>query len=210
MVSQTVHNPMMIIGLTGGIGCGKSTAAAMFSELGVPVLSADKISAELLEHDAHIFSMVVEKFGSEILKEPGVIDRTKLRKRIFTNDTEKSWLEALLHPAIRQQLIERTQKITAPYCIVEIPLLLETDMLDMVDRVLTIDCPVAAQLERSTKRDQSSEADIMAIINAQINRDLRIMRSDDLIDNSKDLAWLRQQIVNKHAWYLQMNKPIVC
>jgi len=196
----------MIVGITGGIGSGKSTVCKIFHSLGVPIISADEISHSLLDNDTEILKAIVEKFGTDILSKQHNIDRQKLQNIIFKSSFDKQWLEKLLHPIIKNEIAERTKVCNYPYCIVEIPLLIEAEMEDSVDRILAIDCSEALQFERTLKRDKRSKDIISAIIANQITRKERLSKCDDIIDNSADIDALEQIVRQQHKYYLSMAK----
>ena len=194
----------MIIGLTGGIGAGKSTVANLFKSYGVPIIDSDEITHQILNNDKVIQQAIVKKFGDQCLNTDNTINRKELRKIIFANQQDKYWLEELLHPIIAKAFIERTKNCHYPYCIIEIPLLVEAGMQDMVDRILTIDCSKEQQLERALSRGKHSELEIKAIIANQITRKQRITESNDIIENTSDLTNLKSHIEELHNLYLSL------
>ena len=196
----------MIVGLTGGIGAGKSTVASMFAAIGVPIINADEISHDLM-HNHSIIKKVTAHFGTEYLTSENTLDRKKLRQRIFESPPDKLWLETLLHPLIKQEIKLRTKKLNSKYCIVEIPLLIEAGMQDCVDRTLTVTSPQELQIQRAMLRDNSSKQAIQAILDSQISDNQRLALSEDIIHNSSDLARLKQQVAAQHQFYLQLAAP---
>lgn len=194
----------MIVGLTGGIGAGKSTASKIFASLGVPIISADEISHELITTNKSIFNNIITHFGKEYLTLNNTIDRKKLRQRIFKAPIDKAWLENLLHPLIKQEIKFRTKTINYPYCILEIPLLIEAGMRDCVDRILTITCQEQLKIDRSMLRDDSSKEIIEAILSSQLPDQERLSLSDDSLDNSGDINSLEQKVLQQHQNYLQL------
>lgn len=194
----------MIIGLTGGIGSGKTTVCKLFAKLGVPVISADEIAHDLLKTNHAVYQAVRNKFGEEFLDAKSNIDRHKLRARIFSAEDEKLWLEQLLHPLIKEEIIERTKNIVYPYCVVEIPLLVEVGWQDLVDRILTIDCTEELQLARATARDGTVNKQIANVIANQITREKRRTASNDIIENAGDLKTLQQHVEQMHHHYLEL------
>ena len=199
---------MYAVGLTGGIACGKSTTAALFTEKKIDVISADDIAAHLLAPHTETFNTVLAKLGNRFLQNDGSINRQMLREHIFKNTEDKRWLETLLHPLIRQRISAQIAKATSPYVIVEIPLLLEsTTPFPVIDRVLVIDTPGVTQIKRASTRDAtSSPALIAAIIAQQVSRETRCARADDIIDNSGDRAALTEQIQMLHEKYLRLSQ----
>lgn len=195
---------MLKIGLTGGIGSGKSTACHYFSELGVPVIDADVIARELTRAGQPALSRIAEVFGADILSAQGELDRPHLRQRVFANASQRHQLEAILHPLIKQAIVSRMAHIHAPYVIIAVPLLIESQWTDLVDRVLVIDSPVELQIQRSSQRDASNDAQIRAIIQSQTDRRTRCAAADDIILNDSDLAKLHEQVEQLHQHYLEL------
>jgi dephospho-CoA kinase len=193
-----------VVGLTGGIGSGKSAAADIFLSLGVDVINADTLSREVVAPGQPALADIASHFGKEILNAEGALDRAKLRKIVFSNPEQKDWLESLLHPLISRLLEERLAETTSNYTILESPLLLETEQHKLVDRVLVIDVSEDTQLARAVKRDGSDEDTIRAIIASQIDRDERIRRADDVIQNESDMEILREKITTLHTSYTKV------
>lgn len=194
----------MIVGLTGGIGTGKTTICNIFKHLGVPIISADEISHQIIETDQSVLHSIQHHFGKDPLIENNKIDRNILRKLIFSNSKDKVWLEQLLHPLIASQIIVETKKITYPYCIVEIPLLIEANMQNLVDRILTVDCNPELQLQRAIQRGIHSEEDIQHFIATQITRDKRLAITNDIIENNADMPALIKRVEQLHKLYLSL------
>ncbi len=198
---------MLRIGLTGGIGSGKSTVAELFAARGVPVIDADVIARELVAPGQSALEAIVATFGPEILDAQGALNRTCLRERVFSDSKQRLQLEAILHPRIRAEMTARIAALNAPYVVLVIPLLFEAAQTDMVDRVLVVDVPPTLQRERVTARDALSNQQIDAILTAQLDREHRIARADDVIDNSGDRAALEQQVDSLHQRYLALSTP---
>lgn len=194
----------MIVGLTGGIGTGKSTVCGIFKHLGVPIISADAISHNILETNKSVFQAVIHKFGPQFLTPQHTIDRAKLRNKVFVIPEDRLWLESLVHPLIEQEIIRQAKSITYPYCVAEIPLLIEAKMQNVVDRILTIDCGEEMQLKHALQRNIHSEAEIRAIIAAQISREKRLAVSNDIIENTGNMPNLIKQIEDLHQLYLSL------
>lgn len=194
---------MLRIGLTGGIGSGKSTVSKLFHDLGAPVIDADVIAHQIVEPGQPALKQLAATFGSEFLNADGSLNRAKLRELVFSDPSQKKRLERLLHPLIRAKMAEKIAQLDSPYCIVSIPLLLETQMTDLVDRILVIDCPVATQIERVENRDGLSAEQISRIIASQVSRKTRLARADDIIDNSKPARQLAEQVKKLHNLYLK-------
>ncbi len=197
---------MLTIGLTGGIGCGKSTIAQCFQKLGITVIDADAIAHELVTPDAPAFSAIFQHFGSCILNNDGTINRKKLREIIFADTQQRNWLENLLHPLILREINQRKKKADSPYCILMIPLLLEKNVYQDIDRILVADATEQLQIKRVKQRDQLTTEQAKAIIATQISRQERLKFADDIIQNIGNLAKLHQQITALHQRYLQLAK----
>lgn len=193
-----------ILGLTGGIGSGKSAAAAHFAQLGVDLVNADQAARWVVEPGRPALARIAEHFGAEILQADGGLDRAALRARIFQDAGERRWLEQLLHPLIRQEIIAALARATSPYAILESPLLIESGQSQLCQRVLVIDVPEAVQISRTVSRDGNDEAQVRAIMAAQASREERLKRADDVIVNDRDLAWLRQEVERLHHFYLTL------
>ena len=192
----------LVVGLTGGIGSGKTTVANGFSALGVPVIDADLLAHELVEPGQTALDEIISTFGTEAVTADGQLDRDYMRQRIFSDPDQKSRLEAILHPKIRQRIRALLADIRTPYCIVVIPLLLETRQTDLVDRILVIDSPEKEQLKRVAARDGLSDNAIMAIIKSQIDRNTRLAAADDIIVNDQDVNELSGRILKLHRHYM--------
>ena len=195
---------MIKIGLTGGIGSGKSTVTKYFSRLGVPIIDADEISHELIKPNSPLYKKIIKYFGNEILSKNKQIVRKKLRGLVFSNKNKRLWLENLIHPCIRKQINNNIKLLKTPYCIVTVPLLFETKFPPKIDRVLVIDCPKNMQIHRVCKRNQCSINHAKAIIDAQINRKERLLHANDIIYNTKSLLELKKMVKRMHEHYLSL------
>lgn len=195
----------LTIGLTGGIGSGKSTVAKLFADLGVPVYDTDTIARELVQPGKPALKEMIETFGTDIVSNNGELDRQALKQRIFDNDDARNRVEEILHPKIRQQLLTHIKSCSAPYCIAVIPLLIEKNWLDVVDRVLVVDVPQEMQLERATARDNVSENLILQIIKTQVSRDTRLAVANETIDNSGDPQQLANLVDELHKKYMDLS-----
>jgi len=195
---------MLKVGMTGGIGSGKSTVAKCFRELGVTIIDSDEIAHQLTARGQPMYQAIIDKYGDSILNPAGEINRQALRQLIFDQPQEKYWLESLLHPLIFKKIEEAAQTARPPYCMIVIPLLVETDANHLVDRVLVIDTPIEKQIERSRQRDQSSEETIRKIIASQASREHRLAIADDVINNDGNFANLKSQVNLLHARYLKL------
>jgi dephospho-CoA kinase len=192
------------VGLTGGIASGKSQVAEMFATLGVPVADTDQIAREVVAPGTAGLAAVRAAFGAAILAADGSLDRVKLRDLVFDDRGARRRLEGILHPLIREATLARLAAIEAPYVIVVVPLLLETDFAALVDRVLVVDCPPKMQLERVMRRDSVSRERAESIVSAQVDHALRLDAADDVIDNSRTIEHTREQVVALHRQYLEL------
>ncbi len=193
---------MLKIGLTGGIGSGKSTVADLFADLGVPVVDADVIARQLVQPGQPALQQLVETFGGDILDAQGALNRAELRRRVFADAGLKQQLDALMHPLIFTEIENAVSRLQQAYCLIAIPLLTETGKRYSVDRVLVVDCSPALQLQRVLSRDKVDRAEAEAIIAAQARREQRLAIAHEVIDNSGPLANLAEQVKNLHNSYL--------
>lgn len=194
------------VGLTGGIGCGKSAAAAVFSRLGVPVVDADDIVRELTRPGAPATGRIAAAFGGEVLDEAGALKRDRLRERVFADPAARQKLENILHPLVYAAMHDRVRGLEAPYCVLSIPLLVETAAPGLVDRTLVIDCPVELQVQRVVTRDGVEAEQVMNIIRTQASRERRLEAADDVVSNDADLGRLERDIHRLHQKYLRLSK----
>jgi dephospho-CoA kinase len=205
-VSATRGRPL-IVGLTGGIGSGKSAAASCFEQLGIPVIDADMTAREVVRPGSTALQQIAAHFGAQALLPTGELDRTALRQRVFSEPGERLWLEELLHPLIRERLLAGMAQAAArpgvPYVILSSPLLLETGQDALVDRVLLIDVDAALQRERVLRRDGSPAATVDAMMAAQWTRERRRAGADDVILNEGSLADLQTAVRKLDARYRQ-------
>ncbi len=189
------------VGLTGGIGSGKSAVCEIFSGLGVPVIDADIIACNLVQPSMPALEEITKIFGKEIISNDDTLNRKLIRDKIFKNEIERKKLEDILHPAIYEEISVQVENINSRYCIISVPLLLETNASIIVDRILIIDIPRELQLERASNRDKTNMSDIDAIINSQISRKNRLSFANDIVDNSGNINDLRQKIFDLHQFY---------
>jgi len=197
---------MFVVGLTGGIGSGKSTVAEMFTALEIDLVDADVAAREVVAPGTPALAEIVEHFGLDILMADGSLDRRGLRRVIFHHEQEKHWLETLLHPLIRRWLTQQISNRRSAYCLLVSPLLLETDQAELVDRIVVVDVSVKTQIARALARDGGEERTVRAIIAAQIGRSQRLKHGDDIIDNELPVQTLRQRVETLHQQYLAMAK----
>lgn len=195
----------LVIGLTGGIGSGKSTVSAIFESLGVPVIDADRLAHELVEPGQPALDDIRDTFGEACIRPDGHLDRAFIRQRVFSDIEEKHKLEAILHPRIRSRILAWIATLNSPYCIVVIPLLLETGQTDLVDRILVVDASENEQRKRVAARDRLTHNVIQAIMDTQTDRETRLAASDDIIENSSDITSLESRIRALHNNYLEFS-----
>lgn len=195
---------MLIIGLTGGIGSGKSAAAVEFESLGAFVVDADQVAREVVEPGTSALAGIADHFGSAVINSDGELDRRKLREIVFSSPPERMWLEGLLHPAINAELGRRISASQAAYSVLVSPLLLEGNQREMVHRILVVDCPEELQLARTIDRDDCSPVQVRQIMQAQMSRTTRLQQADDLIQNNADLEHLQRQVRKLHSSYLDL------
>lgn len=196
---------MFTIGLTGGIGCGKTTATRIFAALGAAVIDTDEIAHRLTAKGATALAAIVEQFGAACLLQDGNLDRAGLRKRIFSDRAAKKKLEAILHPLIRQQVTSEMAAAQAPYSILVVPLFFETGAYrSLVDRVLVVDCDESQQISRTMDRSRLSVDEVRAIMANQVSREQRIARADDILSNRDGQEDLEQQVKHLHQGYLAL------
>ncbi len=199
----------LIIGLTGGIGSGKTTLTDYFSQLGVEIIDADIIARELVEIGSPALKAIAEHFGNNYLLNDGKLNRTLLRSRIFSNKIDKLWLNNLLHPLIRASIISQTKRATSRYCILVAPLLIENNLFHLVDRVLVVDVNEVTQLKRAMLRDNNSEKEIKAIIASQTSRSSRVQAADDIINNdNSSLPEIKAAVIAFDKKYLALTKMV--
>lgn len=193
---------MFKIGLTGGIGSGKSTVAELFAERGVTVIDADRAARDAVIPGSPALAKIVEDFGAGVLDADGSLNRAALREIVFADPTRRRRLESVLHPVIIAQMHAETERASGPYCMLVMPLLLEAQQQQAVDRVLVIDCPPDLQRQRAMARDAASAAEVERIMAAQVSREQRLAAADDIIINDGDMQHLETQVEALHQRYL--------
>ena len=191
----------IIIGLTGGIGSGKSTVARLFGDQGVHWVDADVVAREVVEPDMPALGRIRDHFGEAILTDDGRLDRTALRKIVFEEPAQREWLESLLHPIIRDEIVRQLEPAdyALPYALLVSPLLLETDQHTLTREVVVVDVPVEVQIERTMARDDNPRDQVARIIAAQIPREQRLARADHVIDNDQPLERVAEAVRGLHA-----------
>lgn len=196
---------MLVIGLTGGIGSGKSSVARIFSALGAAVIDTDEIAHRLMAKGTPTLAAIIDQFGSSYKLPDGNLDRAKLRKRVFSDRAAKEKLETLLHPLIKQQVVSEMAEAQGPYLILVIPLFFETGAyLDLVDRVLVVDCDENQQISRTMSRSKLSADEVRTVMAHQAPRAERIKQADDILSNRGDHADLEEQVKKLHQHYLAL------
>jgi dephospho-CoA kinase len=193
-----------ILGLTGGIGSGKSAVAQHFIDLGVHLVDADHAARWVVEPGRPALAQIVERFGERVLRPDGTLDRTALRHLVFQDEEQRRWLEGLLHPLIFQEIDQHLARAQSPYAILVSPLLVESGQHRVTQRVLVVDAPEHLQLQRSMARDSSSEEQIRAILKAQTSREERLRHADDILVNDRNLAWLKSEVERLHHFYMTL------
>ena len=193
-----------ILGLTGGIGSGKSAAAKYFGDLGVHTVDADHAARWVVEPGQPALGKITEHFGNHVLQSDGQLDRAVLREKIFRNPEQRRWLETLLHPLIGKAISENLQMADSPYAILVSPLLIESGQHQLTQRILVVDTPEALQIQRTIARDQVSEEQVQAIIQAQASRALRLSKAQDILLNDRDLGWMKSEVERLHDFYLNL------
>lgn len=197
---------MLVVGLTGGIGSGKTVVANYFAELGVPIIDADVIARLVVAMGTPGHQTICAHFGHEFITPTGEINRSLLRKHIFENPKERRWLENVTHPLIFQEIKRQIAAYHAPYLIVVIPLLVETLPHPYLDRILVVDADPKTQLRRTETRDQRPAQEIEQILNSQATREQRLLIADDIIVNDDTLSALKRKVHELHEDYLKIAK----
>ena len=199
----------LIIGLTGGIGSGKTTITNYFVELGVEIIDADIIAREVVAVDSPALKAIAHHFGNDYLLADGQLNRTLLRSRIFSNEADKIWLNNLLHPLIRFNIVKQTKEAKSAYCILVAPLLIENNLLELIDRLLIVDVSETTQISRTLLRDCSSEQEVKAIMASQTNREARVNIADDIINNNdSSLSEIKTAVLSLDKKYLALTKMV--
>ncbi len=195
---------MLVVALTGGVGSGKSTVAALFAELGAPVIDADEIAHFLTAIGSPVLDLITDAFGTGCVDTCGRLDRATLRALVFSDAAARKRLESILHPRIRSEMKRRLAEIDSAYAVLEIPLLFETGQTDLADRILVVDLPESDQISRAQQRSGLDAAQVQRIIDSQAPRSQRLAGADDIVDNSGDPALLKDQVKRLHRAYLEL------
>ncbi|EKO3847912.1 dephospho-CoA kinase [Vibrio harveyi] len=196
-----------VIGLTGGIASGKTTVANLFKQqFKIDIVDADIVAREVVEPGTPGLNAIIEHFGTDIVRDDQTLDRAKLREKIFSNSEEKAWVNGLLHPMIREKMIEDLEQVTSDYALLVVPLLVENKLDSLCDRVLVVDVEPQTQISRTVKRDNVSEEQAKAILASQASREQRLALADDVVKNNPDDPDLLLQITDLHEKYLAMCK----
>ena len=196
-----------VVGLTGGIGCGKSSASKFFSDLGIDVIDTDVIGRTLTQSNGLAINVIKNSFKDSFITADNALDRNKMRNLIFSDNGARLKLEKILHPLILEEVILQAKQSHTPYLIIVVPLLFETnDYKSIVQRTLVIDCDEQQQLSRVMARDQISEQKLRTIMATQISRENRLQKADDIIINNRDIDYLKTQVTQLHHKYLRLSK----
>ncbi|MEQ1721168.1 MAG: dephospho-CoA kinase [Nitrosomonas sp.] len=192
-----------VVGLTGGIGCGKSTVSRLFADLGITIVDTDILAKKFTEVNGLAVNAIREAFGDGCINSIGAVDRVKMLDLIFSDNNARTRLEKILHPLILKEVTIQIKKITEAYIIIVVPLLFEThDYDNVVERVLLVDCSESLQLLRTMTRSRLSEEKVKAIMATQVTRQRRLQLADDIIINDHDIDSLKRQILTLHKKYL--------
>lgn len=193
----------LVVGITGGIGSGKSAVTQRFEQLGIVVVDADVVSRIVVEPGRPALAAIAEHFGADILLPDGSLDRAALRSKVFADPAERLWLEQLTHPLIAQEIVDQLAAARSPYTILSSPLLLDTAQHSLTDLVVVVDAPEDVQLQRTMARDSNDEAQVKRMMAAQLERKARLARADIVIDNSGSLEKLDGIVQELHKEFLQ-------
>jgi len=202
-MSDTINKTSpWVLGLTGGIGCGKTAVSTMLEQLGITIVDADIIARQVVKPKSDGLNAIVRKFGHSILLSDGTLNRSALRERIFTNSADKEWLNNLLHPFIRNKIHNDLTAAKSPYVVLVAPLLFENSLDKLCNRTLLIDIPQSVQIERTASRDNVSVEQVKAIIAAQMSREDKQKKADDILNNDRALTDVNHDLLTLHKRYL--------
>ncbi|MGI2066229.1 dephospho-CoA kinase [Shewanella sp. MF08487] len=194
-----------IVGLTGGIGSGKTTVANLFAAEGITLVDADIVARDVVAQGSIGLKAIEDHFGADILTPEGELDRAKLRQQIFNHPDEREWLNQLLHPMIRAEMLAQVEKATSAYVIMVVPLLFENGLDRLVNRTLVVDISPELQVKRTVKRDNVDVSQVNNIIKSQCSRNDKLAKADDIIDNQGEISSLKRQVLALHQHYLQLS-----
>ncbi|WNC68053.1 dephospho-CoA kinase [Thalassotalea nanhaiensis] len=195
----------LVIGLTGGIGSGKTTVADIFCEYGIDIIDADIVAREVVEPGTPALNQIAEYFGFDFILADGSLDRTQLRHKVFASETDKAWLNALLHPLIRHAMAEQCKTAKSPYCFLVAPLLIENSINKTVEKVLVVDVKPETQISRTVSRDNNTAAQVQKILDAQVSREERLAHADYVINNDDcSIEELKAQVEVLHREFLKL------
>ncbi|MGB1029556.1 MAG: dephospho-CoA kinase [Pseudoalteromonas marina] len=204
-MSDTINKTSpWVLGLTGGIGCGKTAVSNMFEQLGITIVDADIIARQVVKPKSDGLNAIVSKFGQGILLSDGTLNRSALRERIFTNNADKEWLNTLLHPLIRNKIHNDITTAKSAYVVLVAPLLFENGLDKLCNRTLLIDIPQSVQIARTASRDNVSVEQVKAIIAAQMSREDKQKKADDILNNDRALNDVNHDLLTLHKRYLHM------
>ena len=195
-----------VVGVSGGIGSGKTTVTHLFTRYNIDVIDADLVARQVVQPGTAALQAIIEKLGPQVVEKNGQLNRNQLRTLIFNDPELKHWLNQLLHPAIREQMLVQIQQAKSDYCLLSVPLLVENKLDKMVDRVLIVDVSEDTQLQRTLLRDKTNTQQIRAIMQSQATREQRLEVADDILDNNANPETLPPQIEKLHKKYLQLAK----
>lgn len=195
---------MWVLGLTGGIGSGKTAASDYLAQKGIAIVDADVVAREVVEPQQPAWQAITERYGGDVLLSDQSLNRAWLRQKVFSEPEERQWLESQTHPRIRDAIIHQLQQATSAYAVLVSPLLFESGQFQLTQHTLLIDVPVELQVQRACKRDCNNEEQIRNIIAAQMSRDDKRAKANDIADNSSDISQLYQQLDSLHKTYLKL------
>lgn len=195
----------MIVGLTGGIGSGKSVAGDFFIELGIDVIDADHVSKNILDDNESAKKLFLEQFGEKFIDKNNNVDRALLRDEIFKNENKKEALESIIHPLVREEIFNFIENSNSVYKIIMVPLIYETNSQDFYDKIVVVDCKEENQIIRASKRDNKTKNDIINIMKNQASSDERMSIADEVIKNDSSLDDLKEQVIKVHQKLLGIN-----
>jgi dephospho-CoA kinase len=197
-----------IVGLTGGIGSGKTTVANLFADLGITLVDADIVARQVVEPNSSGLQQIIQHFGADICMADGSLYRSKLRDIIFNQPEQRDWLNNLLHPMIRNAMLQQVKNAVSDYVILVVPLLFENGLDKLVNTTLVVDISPELQISRTSKRDNVASTQVEQIIQSQISRQQRLSKADDIVDNQGELNVLRDKVALLHHKYLKLAKTI--